>query len=80
MYNYTDVLCKASGSSAQTWSLTGGRAVHRGQQVGDLGPLGRSDGLAHVDDAVHGHLRVGLHNAGITHTHTHSTYIQKSIQ
>lgn len=38
-------------------------AVHGGQQVGDLGPLGRCDVLAHMDDAVHDHLRVLLHQA-----------------
>lgn len=27
----------------------------------EFGPLGRSDVLAHVDDAVHGYVRVGLH-------------------
>lgn len=36
----------------------GGRAVHGGQEVSDLGPLGRADVLAHVHHAVQGHLRI----------------------
>lgn len=32
--------------------------------MGDLGPLGGSDVLAHVDDAVHGYIRVGLYQTG----------------
>ncbi len=44
-------------------SLTGAGVVHSGEQMRELGPLGRSDVLAHVDDAVHGYVRVGLHQA-----------------
>ncbi|KAG7244034.1 hypothetical protein INR49_006195 [Caranx melampygus] len=33
------------------------------EQVQKLGPLGWGDVLAHVDDAVHGYIRVGLHQA-----------------
>lgn len=40
-----------------------GRAVHGGQEVSDLSPLGRADVLAHVHHAVQGHLRVFLHQA-----------------
>lgn len=32
--------------------------------MGDLGPLCGSDVLAHVDDAIHSHLGVGLNKAG----------------
>lgn len=45
-------------------SLTGAGAVHSGEQMRELSPLGRSNILAHVDDAVHGYVRVGLHQAG----------------
>lgn len=41
----------------------GGRAVHGGQEVSDLGPLGRADVLAHVHHAVQGHLRIFLDQA-----------------
>lgn len=41
----------------------GGRAVHGGQEVSDLGPLGRADVLAHVHHAVHSHLGVVLDQA-----------------
>lgn len=41
----------------------GGRAVHGGQEVSDLGPLGRADVLAHVHHAVHSHLGVFLDQA-----------------
>lgn len=44
-------------------SLTGVGAVHSCEQMRELGPLGWSDVLAHVDDAVHGYVRVGLHQA-----------------
>lgn len=44
-------------------SLTGAGAVHSGEQMRELSPLGRSNILAHVDDAVHGYVRVGLHQA-----------------
>ena len=41
--------------------------------MGDLGPLRRAEVLAHVDDAVHGHIGVGLDQAGTnTDTHTHT--------
>ena len=37
--------------------------------MGDLGPLRRAEVLTHVDDAVHGHVWVGLDQAG-THRET----------
>ena len=45
------------------FSLTGAGVVHSGEQMREFGPLGRSNVLAHVDDAVHGEVRVGLHQA-----------------
>lgn len=44
-------------------SLTGVGAVHGCEQVWQLGPLGWGDVMAHVNDAVHGNIRVGLHQA-----------------
>lgn len=43
--------------------LTAAGVVHGCEQVQKLGPLGRGDVLAHVDDAVHGYVRVCLHQA-----------------
>lgn len=43
----------------------GGWAVHSGQEVKDLGPLGWADMLAHVHNAVPGHFRVVLHQAAV---------------
>lgn len=37
--------------------------VHSCEQIQKSRPLGRSDTLAHVDDAVHGDIRVGLDQA-----------------
>lgn len=45
------------------FSLTGAGVVHSGEQMREFGSLGRSNVLAHVDDAVHGEVRVGLHQA-----------------
>lgn len=45
-------------------SLTGAGVFHSSEQMQDLSPLGWGDILAHVDDAVHGDVRVGLHQAG----------------
>lgn len=39
--------------------------IHSCEQVQQCCPLGRIDTLAHVDDAVHGYIRVGLHQAEI---------------
>lgn len=55
-------------SFPQSLAGAGARAVHGGQQMGYLGPLCGSDVLAHVDDAIHSHLRVGLNKAGQTRT------------
>lgn len=49
--------------------LTGAGAVHSCEQMGELGPLGGSDILAHVDDAVHGYVRVSLHQAATQEEH-----------
>lgn len=45
-------------------SLIGAGAVHSCKQMRELGPLGRSDVLAHLDDAVHGYVRAGLYHTG----------------
>lgn len=55
LYRYT-LTAKLSRAAS-----TGAGVVHCCQEMRQLGPLGRSDVLAHVDDAVHGYVRVGLH-------------------
>lgn len=47
-------------------SLTVAGVVHSCKQVQELGPLGWSDALAHVYDAVHGYVRISLHQAIIS--------------
>lgn len=44
-------------------SLAVAGVVHSREQVQELGPLGWSDALAHVYDAVHGYVRISLHQA-----------------
>lgn len=44
--------------------LSGAGVVHSCEQIQKRCPLGRSDTLAHVDDAVHGDIRVGFYQAG----------------
>lgn len=43
--------------------LTAAGAFHSCKEMRELGPLGWSDGLAQVDDRVHGYVGVGLHQA-----------------
>lgn len=47
-------------------SLTVAGVVHGCKKVQELGPLGWSDALAHVYDAVHGYVRIILHQATIS--------------
>lgn len=44
-------------------SLTIAGVVHSCEKVQELGPLGWSDVLAHMYDAVHGYVRILLHEA-----------------
>lgn len=44
-------------------SLTAAGVVHSCKEVQELGPLGWSDAVAHVYDAVHGDVRISLHQA-----------------
>lgn len=44
-------------------SLTGAGRVHCCKQMRQRGPLGGRNVLAHVDNAVHCYVRVGLHQA-----------------
>lgn len=47
-------------------SLTVAGVVHSCKKVQELGPLGWSDALAHVYDAVHGYVRISLHQTTIS--------------
>lgn len=77
---------KSLGLSGQTWwenefndiatltvslSLTVAGVVHSCEKVQELGPLGWSDVLAHMYDAVHGYVRILLHQATTRKTLKH---------